>query len=549
MAVAGVAGAALLLGACDDLDVSNPNEPDADRALATSGDVEALVASAYKSYFQPAQQYWPGNMLSTAADHHTSSWGNFAMRTMGSEPRTEFNNSPSFTYAFANEFAWTSCYAALAAVGDAFRAMENVELDNPTRARAFGRFVQGVCHGYLALIYDQAAIVDETVQLDPQNPVQTAPELVPYDQVMSAALGYLDQAIQIAENNDFTLPSSPWIKGAERDSDDLARIAHSYAARFMAGVARSPDERASVDWEAVISHVDQGIEDDLMVDGSAADGWWSGIKTLGADYTVWARVDMRQIGAADTSGAWESWMATPVADRQPFVIQTPDQRFPSTDTTAAEGQYFGFLPYNVFRPGRGTYHFSFYYDHRYEAYAESCNFCWFGMIPEITKTEMDLLKAEGLMRTGSEGQAAEIINRTREDNGGLEPVTANGVPDANSCVPQNADGSCGDLMDALIYEWGVEVFQVSSGLAWFHDRGWGQLVSGTPIHMPVPGSELEVLRKDIYTFGGDGGGAAPSMQGGELSGVQQLIKHDLQMLQRIQSRGSDRMGIKPEGKK
>lgn len=544
MAVAGVAGAALLLGACDDLDVENPNAPDADRALATAGDVESLIASAYKSYYQPAQQYWPGNMLSTAADHHSSSWGNFAMRSMGTEPRTEFNNSPSYTYAFANEYAWTGCYGALAATADGLRAMEQVDVANEARARAFSRFVQGVCHGFLAMIYDQAAVVDETVDL-----TQGAPELRPYGEVMNAALGYLDQAIQIAENNDFTLPESPWIKGAERDSDELARIAHSYAARFMAGVARSPDERAAVDWNAVINHVDQGIESDLMVSGEAASGWWSGIKTLGADYTVWARVDMRQIGMADTSGAWESWMATPVADRQPFVIETPDQRFPSTAEEGAEGQYFGFLPYNVFAPNRGTYHFSFYYDHRYETYAESCNFCWFGQVPEITKTEMDLLKAEGLMRTGSEGQAAEIINRTREDNGGLEQVTASGVPESNSCVPQNADGSCGDLMDALVYEWGVEVFQVSAGLAWFHDRGWGELVSGTPVHMPVPGSELEVLQKEIYTYGGDAGSAAPAMRPGDLSSVQRRIEYDLQMLDRIQSRAAKRMGLQPDTKK
>lgn len=550
MAVAGVAGAALLLGACDSLDVDNPNAPDADRALATAGDVESLIASAYKSYFQPAQQYWPGNMLSTAADHHTSSWGNFAMRSMGTEPRTSFNNSPSYTYAFANEYAWTSCYAALAASADGLRAMEQVDVENPERARAFARFVQGVCHGFLALIYDQAAVVDETVDL-----TEGTPELVPYDQVMDAALGYLNQAIQIAENNNFDLPESPWIKGDERSSAELARIAHSYAARFMAGVARSPEERANVDWNAVASHVDQGIQSDLMVSGEAASGWWSGIKTLGADYTVWARVDMRQIGPADTSGAWENWMSTPVGDRTAFDIETPDERFPSTLEEGAEGEYFGYLPYNVFRPNRGTYHFSYYYDHRYSTYANSCNFCWFGMIPEMTRTEMDLLKAEALLKSSSPdtSQAVQLINETRTANGGLPPVehtlTHSGVPESNACVPQNADGSCGDIMDALIYEWGVEVFQVSAGLAWFHDRGWGELVSGTPVHMPVPGSELEVLEQEIYTFGGDEGSAAPSMRSGDLSSVRKRIEYDLKMLDRIQNRGSERAGIQPDEKK
>mgnify|MGYP006282650327 CR=1 FL=1 len=544
MAVAGVAGAALLLGACDDLDVNNPNEPDADRALATAGDVESLIASSYKSYFQPAQQYDPGNMLSVMADQTTSSWGNFAMRSQGSEPRDAFNNSPSFTYAFSNEFAWTGCYAALAAVSDGFKAIEGeVTLENETRARAFGRFVQGVCHGFLAMIYDQAAIVDETVNLS-----EGTPELRPYGEVMNQALSYLDQAIQLAENNTFTLPASPWINGAERSSAELARIAHSYRARFMAAVARSPDERANVDWQGVIDHVDQGIQSDLMVDGAASDGWWSGIKTLGADYAGWSRVDYRQIGPADTSGAYEARMSTPVADRTPIDIQTPDQRFPAA-SDSAEGGYFQYLAAIPHPPVRGTYHRSHYVDTRYQAYAFSCNFCWTGMVPEMTVTEMNLLKAEALMRTGSPGQAADIINQTRTANGGLPEVTADGVPDSNSCVPQNADGSCGDLMDALQYEWGVEVFQVSAGLAWAHDRGWGELVSGTPVHMPVPGSELEVLQKEIYTFGGEAGGAAPSVQWNDAASVDRRIENDLKMLERIQKMAPDgRQGLRPNKK-
>ena len=36
---------------CLDLEVTNPNEPDADRALATPGDIEALVAGSYNAWF------------------------------------------------------------------------------------------------------------------------------------------------------------------------------------------------------------------------------------------------------------------------------------------------------------------------------------------------------------------------------------------------------------------------------------------------------------------------------------------------------------------
>ena len=43
----------LLVGAtaCADLDVTNPNDPDRDKALATAGDVESLIAGSYNNWF------------------------------------------------------------------------------------------------------------------------------------------------------------------------------------------------------------------------------------------------------------------------------------------------------------------------------------------------------------------------------------------------------------------------------------------------------------------------------------------------------------------
>jgi hypothetical protein len=62
-----------------------------------------------------------------------------------------------------------------------------------------------------------------------------------------------------------------------------------------------------------------------------------------------------------------------------------------------------------------------------------------------------------------------------------------------------------------MYEKELECYHTAGGLAFFDDRGWGELVPGTAIHFPVPGTELLTLLMDIYTFGGEPGqpGSAP----------------------------------------
>ena len=45
-----VAAGLVALGGCNQLEVTNPNSPDAERALATPGDAENLMASYYKRW-------------------------------------------------------------------------------------------------------------------------------------------------------------------------------------------------------------------------------------------------------------------------------------------------------------------------------------------------------------------------------------------------------------------------------------------------------------------------------------------------------------------
>jgi hypothetical protein len=70
--------------------------------------------------------------------------------------------------------------------------------------------------------------------------------------------------------------------------------------------------------------------------------------------------------------------------------------------------------------------------------------------------------------------------------------------------------ACGSLWDALRWEKRIEGLGIDPNVAFFDARGWGTLVIGTPVHMPIPAREIETLALPPYTFGGGGVGSAPA---------------------------------------
>lgn len=133
-----------------------------------------------------------------------------------------------------------------------------------------------------------------------------------------------------------------------------------------------------------------------------------------------------------------------------------------------------------------------------------------GPLPIVTVAEMDLLRAEGLIRLGRAAEAADLINKTRVANGNLPPVTVDGVPGtAPACVPRKLNGECGSLWHALRYEKRIEGIGVDATASFADARGWGILVVNTPVHFPIPGNQLQLLQEPPYTTGGGHGGSAP----------------------------------------
>lgn len=493
--------------ACADLDVTNLNAPDRQRAISTPTDVENLIAGSYVSAWGPMHHSYPQAALSTAADAHTSSWGNWAMRDMGWEPRIPINNDPSYTYNNLMETPWGGFYGAIASASDGLRALDG-GLELPTqeqmdRAYAFGKFVQGLGHGYLGALFDKAFIVDENSELDQL-------EFVPYSEVHAAGIQKLTEAAQLARASNFTIPAD-WL-GFDRPypSDEFAQLVDAWKARLMTQVARSPEENAALPWGEIMNLASGGLPQDGYWTVYENTGWaWGRDKLHGCCISGWAQTDIRTYGPADQSGNYQAWLADAAEDKRPFDMVTPDTRLNAT--AGADATYLRYDGSSPFRPERGLYHFSNYRDIRYEYFFSDFN----GRIPSYLPEETELLVAEGMLRTGDAQGAMEIVNDFRA-RGGLPPFTSptGTAPEDGDgyCVPRTADDACGDLEEALKYEKRVELFHVGPHVEYFDDRRWGDLVTGTAIHLPVPGSELLLLLEEIYSFGGVGGeGAAPNL--------------------------------------
>jgi hypothetical protein len=185
--------------------------------------------------------------------------------------------------------------------------------------------------------------------------------------------------------------------------------------------------------------------------------------------------------------------------------------------TPLSGTDLMWSPNAIFNPTRGSFHQSnlgWIKDHCLVGGFPDCP-TGAGNIPLYTLAFNDLLWAEGLIRGGGDkALAAQLINNSRVGRGGLPPVTA-----ANSTD---------ELLAALIYEQEVEHLPVA--FAMYANRRRETLNSGavdppaynniwpeTPRQMPIPAKDLQLLKLEIYTFGGAAnpqGYSAPVSPGG-----------------------------------
>ena len=508
---ASLVAASVMLVACADLTVPNNNNPDRLRATNTPGDVQALIASTFQRWWPNVYSTTPTVMFGSMGYEFSTPFLCFAGQPMEQEPRPAWNNSSAFTNANVSSTTWLNFYGVISLANDGLQALDRgVNLgtngaDN-ARARAFAKLMQGVAHGYLALMWDKAVIIDEHADVD----TLATPTYSPYPEVMAAAIAMLKQSIAISDTATFTLPTTGWVPGLALTNKDLSRLGHTFIARFETYVARSATERAAVDWTDVIAQVDAGITADFAPIGDPtglSDSYKqvaARVRTVPGDYM---RGGYWLVGPSDSTDGWKNWVATPVANRVAFKMRTQDRRIIGAGSTTAAGAYFSYSS-NIafFNPTRGTYLQTFYYYTRYGAGTTFNN----GPLVAIGRTELDMLKAEALVRLNRATEAIPLINKTRVANGKLPPIDIDGPPDVPGCVPRKTTGLCGGLWDALRYEKRIEGAGVDGQVAYWDARGWNTLAANSFIMFPIPGRELEIQRLPIYTYGGGGPGSAPA---------------------------------------
>ena len=180
------------------------------------------------------------------------------------------------------------------------------------------------------MAYDSAAIVTPGLASD------FIPQLSGATDVMRAAIAMLDSAIAIAADpaalggGGFPLPPE-WVSGNTLTRDDFVRVVRSLRARFRAGIARTPAERATVDWPAVIADAENGVVTDFMLTVGAAIGWTAGSVSLSS---LFINMAPWYYGMADVSGGYDTWLALPLESRDFFLVVTPDRRWPQGTTRA-----------------------------------------------------------------------------------------------------------------------------------------------------------------------------------------------------------------------
>ncbi len=465
----------ILFSGCEKPEAENPNDPDLETVYSRSQNVRSSAGSLLNSWFMTLHAYNGMALpLLAAADAGTSSW-NYGYR-YSMEPRIEYDNHPSNPHASHNESYYTALYVTLSEANDILKILKNKELDfSPSEmamTEAVARFVQGICLGYLGLVYDRAYIVTDETELSDTPDVP-----VPWKEVIAAAVSCLDRAAEVCSTGNFTIPSA-WLPGEQWDNSDFKRLISSFAARMIVYSSRNKNDDIGTDWDEVYGYASNGIEKDFapMADDVT---WYSSYHSY-ANFSGFTATDMYVVNMMDPAMP-SRWADETTWDNLPEPVTSHKDGVDNRIFTD-----FQYLNSCSFYPERGYYHYSCYRCIRFDQYLQTGT----GPMPEFRKAENDYLLAEAAVHTGKLQEAADIINASpRITRGGLPPVPAEEA----------------SIMEAIHHERMVELISSGFGIQFFQMRKENKLQPGSPLHYPIPGSQLEIMKMDYYTFGGETG--------------------------------------------
>ena len=186
----------LSIVACQDLAVTNPNLPDRGRATQQATAVESFVATSFRTWWPVGgHDDYPSWALGTMSNEITSGFADFGQLELSAQPRAAWNNSPVNARNQVTEGPWYGLYRTISAVNDALIAIDSgliiVDTTRTLRAKAVGKFVQGISLGYLGLYFDKAFLSTEKIALD----TITTPTYLTYEEMTAEAIKSLDSAI------------------------------------------------------------------------------------------------------------------------------------------------------------------------------------------------------------------------------------------------------------------------------------------------------------------------------------------------------------------
>ncbi|GLC26000.1 RagB/SusD family nutrient uptake outer membrane protein [Roseisolibacter agri] len=510
-------GATALAGcASDPLSVGNTSAPTVESLLGSASGTETLISklmqNAFVGQYNSTDAMWPQMLVMSGESEATVA--NFGMLARGGLPRALIDNTLGNAVAIGNNRDFSFLTRATRIASQSINALDEAKASFPvadyTRTRSFAFFALGYSLGHMALVYEKAAIITPATKDD------EIPELSPASAVYTTAMAMLDTAQALASSAAVTsgagtsIPNTWLATSSAISMPDFVRIVRSYKARLRANMPRTPGEMSQVNWTAVRDDATNGIRTNLVVNLSPGTGWQVSWLNQAAVGSSWHQMPYWVIGMADTTGAYGTWLSTGVTSRAPFLIRTPDKRFPQGETRAAQQSfqdpiipkdtvvYFRNRPTGADAVGGPTggsqYDFFRFYDYRRNNSTGS----W----PLLTTAEIDLLAAEAHIRLGNIAAAIPLVDKYRVRAGlpaigGTITALGQPVPGGNACVPRVMIGGslrCGDLLEALKYEKRLETTFTGYGVWYLDARRWNDLIVGTPLEWPVPYQETDARK-------------------------------------------------------
>jgi hypothetical protein len=475
-----VLGLTLTLVSCESTDVENFNEPDKVSALANPEDVKSLIQGASNSVLKHLIGF-SGVYPNLMSDQTTTTNAAAGFWSFADQPRLQINNSPTnANLGFSVGSNWPSLNNYIFSANTVIDLVEFQELpqlvngvDEAQSMLAASYFVKGLSQGYIALMYNQGYIVNPDTDLG-------SLEFLDYNAMSAEAVKNIEKSI--------TLSST--VSGFELfvhqsyavNKSDFAKLANSFIAKIMISTPRTKAEAASLDYNAILAYANKGITADF---NPPTDGGYQFYNNM-QDYCTYTLSD--NAGYLPTDLKVMRYLDPSYPTDYPTdntVILDPIN---STDDRAES--YYQYTPnFGFLRESRGRALFTNYRNLRFFTGNDRGSIP--GLSTDIFHTEeLDLIKAEATLRSGGgAAAAAAILNASaRFTKGGIT-------------TPETEDG----VEYALAYEYAVELdLAATIGTQWFQMRRFDALQNGTPLHYPVPGTELEITGTALYTYGGAG---------------------------------------------